>query len=92
MGQNFVDRFSLLHFAAGVIAYFFGIPLGIWVLIHIIFEIVENTPFGIHFINTYLNSIWPGGKDAADSFLNSLGDVFFSTIGWISGYLVSHWK
>jgi hypothetical protein len=82
MGAQFVDAYSLLHFAVGVVVRHWSMPLWLFILLHILFELVENTKYGMHFINTYL-TIWPGGKPAADSILNSVGDTIFSAIGWI---------
>jgi len=82
MGERFVDKYSLLHFASGIIAYFFGIPLLIWILLHISFEILENRNDSIYFIDKYL-FFWPGGKKFADSTINSIGDTFFAVAGWL---------
>jgi hypothetical protein len=87
MGTYFFDQYSILHMASGIIAYFFGIKLEQWIIIHILFEYVENTSYGINFINLYLKNIWPGGKDKKDTFLNSMvGDNFFAIIGWCIAY------
>lgn len=81
MGLRAIDQFSLLHFAAGILAYFWGLP-AIWTLIlHIVFEWVENTKVGMKFINEYF-PIWPGGKPYADSLLNQFTDTVFTMIGW----------
>ena len=74
MGYRIFDQYSLLHFSVGVIAYFWGIDYMLLLLLHIIFEIVENTPTGIHFINKYLY-FWPGGKPEPDSSINQIGDI-----------------
>jgi hypothetical protein len=83
MGQTTFDQFSLLHFASGIIAYFWGLPFVWWVVIHAVFEIVENTKIGMQFINKYFTA-WPGGKQHPDSFMNSMiGDNISSIVGWI---------
>jgi hypothetical protein len=94
MSQVFTDEFSLLHFATGIVAYFLGIPLGWWFLLHATFELFEDTHTGVRIINKLFGKIWPGGgKKVPDSFLNSeLGDNFYAVLGWIfsnkiSGYL-----
>ena len=88
MGLYFVDQYSLLHFAAGIVAYFFYIPLTTWILIHIIFEYIENTKVGIYISNNFF-PFWPGSKRCPDSFINSsLGDNFFAILGWIVAYYV----
>ena len=60
---------------------FWGITLKASVIIHIIFEIVENTTFGISMINKFY--YWPGGKTHADSVTNSIGDTVFFISGWV---------
>lgn len=85
MGLNFIDQYSYLHFASGIIAYFFDISLLYWLIIHTVFEIMENTENGIFIINKYL-TFWPGGKPYKDSFINSVGDTLFSILGWYSAY------
>jgi hypothetical protein len=86
MGNNFTDRFSLLHFATGIIAYFFGVPLLFWILLHTTFEILENMPDGVSFLDNYI-FFWPGGKKAPDSIINITGDTFYAILGW----LVADW-
>jgi hypothetical protein len=86
--MNVFDEFSLIHFAAGIIAYFWGVPFVGWMIFHIIFEYIENTKLGTHFINTYL-SFWPGGKHTKESFMNSMiGDNIAAAIGWMFASLV----
>ena len=82
-----MDQYSLLHFATGVLAYFWGMPLWTYALLHIVFELTENTTQGIHFINEYI-PIWPGGKPAPDSPLNQIGDIVFGVFGWASSILL----
>lgn len=86
MGIYFFDQYSILHLAVGIVMYFLGVALNNWIIIHIIFEIVENTETGILFINNYLRSFWPGGKERADEPINSIGDCVFGIIGWFIGY------
>jgi hypothetical protein len=85
MGILLFDQYSYLHFAVGVVIYFNGISLKNWIIIHIIFELIENTQFGIHFINKYL-TYWPGGKPKSDTVVNSIGDILCGIVGWISAY------
>ena len=86
MGINLFDQYTYLHFAAGIGAYFWDISLINWIILHIIFEIIENTKIGIKFINNF--KYWPGGKNYADSGINSLGDTIGAIIGWLSAYLL----
>ena len=61
MGELLFDKYSALHFLSGYVAYHFYVPLIIWIIIHIIFEILENTNTGMYIITNYIK-IWPGGK------------------------------
>jgi hypothetical protein len=90
MGLHFADQYSLLHYAIGVIAYFWNIPFSLTIIIHTLFEIVENTKFGMGIINKYFvqnrRFSWPGGKNIRDSFINNVGDTIFSAVGWLSAH------
>ena len=88
MGKFIFDQFTYLHFASGIIAYFWGLPIYVWFILHTIFEILENTKFGIKLINKIF--FWPGGKPKADSFINIVGDTIGAMIGWGSAYLVDN--
>lgn len=85
MGNRLLDQYSLLHFASGVIAYFLGLEFKTWSILHIIFEIVENSPMGISFINNYL-TFWPGGKPESDAIVNQFGDTIAALLGWACAY------
>lgn len=84
MGQYFIDQYSLLHFAVGIVAYFWDISILMLLLIHIVFEILENTTTGMGIINTI--KLWPGGKPTADSIINQVGNTISSVIGWYTAY------
>jgi hypothetical protein len=83
MGTRFADAYSLLHFAVGVIARHWNVSFWLLTIIHIVFEVAENTATGMRLINHYI-TMWPGGKPEADSVLNSVGDTVFSAIGWVA--------
>lgn len=85
MGNGLFDQFTYLHFAVGIIAYFWNISLLNWFILHTIFELVENTKIGISIINKYI-TFWPGGKPKSDSFTNMIGDTLGTIIGWLSAY------
>jgi len=85
MGNKFIDQYSYLHFASGIIAYFWNINLIKWFLIHLSFELTENTNTGVNFINKYL-FFWPGGKPYSDYPINILGDNISAIFGWLSAY------
>jgi hypothetical protein len=86
MGLRAFDQYSLLHFAVGVLAYFWSISFFITIVIHILFEFIENTPVGMNLINTYFLEWWPGGKTHPDNLLNSTSDTIFTGIGWLVSY------
>jgi hypothetical protein len=83
MGKYIFDQFTFLHFSVGVIIYFWGINLSTWVIIHTLFEILENTNYGMFFINNYL-TLWPGNKPISDTFINSFGDTIGAVFGWLT--------
>ena len=82
MGYYFIDKYSLLHFGVGILWNYIGLDLISLIILHTLFELVENTKIGIRFINNYL-TIWPGGKEHPDSIVNSVSDIIFSVLGWI---------
>ena len=85
MGNQFLDQYSLLHFASGVVAYHWGVPAPLWLVAHVGFEFVENTQGGMDFINRSL-TWWPGGKPRADSLTNIMGDTASAMVGWFAAY------
>ena len=87
MGHTVFDQYSYLHFASGIICYFWGFSLKALFILHVIFELVENSSWGIHFINNNIY-FWPGGKPRADAIVNQISDVIFSLIGWLSAYYI----
>lgn len=84
MGTQMMDQYTYLHLASGIIVYFFGIDIISWLVIHTIFEYLENTKLGMRLINSF--HYWPGGKTYADSFQNIFGDTVGSMLGWVSAY------
>jgi hypothetical protein len=96
MGSALLDQYSLLHAAVGVLAYFWNVPLWIATVIHVAFEIIENTQWGIRIINTYMIETglfgspvkvgWPGEKRRADSLLNQTGDTVTFVLGWVAAW------
>ena len=51
MGKYFTDKFSLLHFANGVVIYYWNVSFLTWFVLHLIYEYVENSEYGITVIN-----------------------------------------
>ena len=85
MGFQFFDQYTYLHFAVGIIVYFWNISLLNWVIFHTVFEILENTQMGLNIINQYI-VFWPGGKQKSDTIINNIGDTVGAVLGWLSAY------
>jgi hypothetical protein len=85
MGNTLFDHYTYLHFAVGIVCYFWDISLLNLCILHTIFELLENTPLGMNIINKYI-PFWPGGKPESDSLLNSIGDTIGCIIGWLTAY------
>ena len=86
MGTYFTDKYSLLHFANGVIAYYWNISFILWFILHLLYEYIENTQQGIKIINKI--KLWPGGKENPDTIINNIGDQFYGMLGWIFTYFI----
>lgn len=84
MGKAWLDEYTPLHVAVGVIAYYWGVSLINLTLLHIVFELLENTEKGMELIRSF--PLWPGGKTHADSWNNQVSDVIASGIGWLFSY------
>ncbi len=82
MGFALYDQYSLLHFSMGVIAFFWGMSMETWIIINIIYEMLENTQLGYKLIRDRIKQ-WPGGKPSPDSKLNSVMDIIFGIIGYL---------
>lgn len=79
MGDGIIDKYSLLHFCVGVVAYHWSIGFVPWIILNIIFEIVENTYSIV--VNTIPN--YPGAKPKPDKIINSISDIIMCTMGWL---------
>ena len=89
MGTILFDQYSLLHFAVGIVAYFWGVSFSTIFMIHLLFELSENTNLGMKIINQHL-PLWPGGKPYPDSILNMLGDTIANSTGWYCAYVLDN--
>jgi hypothetical protein len=87
MGVFLLDQYTYLHFATGIIGYFWGISFSNFIILHTIFEFIENSDIGKNFINYYL-TYWPGGKPYIDTHINILGDTIGALIGWLSAKIL----
>ena len=88
MGIKIIDKYSLLHYAWGIIINYWGIALIPFIAFHILFEIFENSKIGIMFIDEFI-TFWPGGKKRRDTILNMMSDTLFATFGWITANYVN---
>lgn len=88
MGLLLFDQYTYLHFATGIMFYFWGFKILDVFIIHTIFEILENSNMGLYIINNYF-TFWPGGKPKSDSIINMVGDTIGVTIGWYSAYYLN---
>lgn len=80
MGIYWIDQFSLLHMAVGIIFYFWNVSWQMTLFLHIVYEWIENTEEGMLIINRLW--VWPGGKPYADTMTNRISDTLFCLIGW----------
>ena len=87
MGKHLFDKYTYLHFATGVVIYYWGVSFLNFFILHTIFEITENTQTGVHIIDNYI-TFWPGGKLAPDSIKNQIGDTIGALLGWLSAALI----
>jgi len=81
MGIYFTDKYSLLHFASGIIAYYWNITIFYWFIFHAMYEVIENRPTVVKMIDRI--PLWPGGKKSPDKIINSIGDQFYAILGWL---------
>ena len=86
MGTAVLDSYSYLHFAVGIVLYYWDIDFILFLIGNILFEVGENSNIGMKLINKF--PFWPGGKSHADSFQNSVSDVIFGVIGYVSAIFV----
>ena len=82
MGAAIIDKYTILHFSVGIIFRYLGFNIVSLLIAHTVFEILENSKTGMVIINKYFK-LWPGGKPAQDSTINSISDIFFSLLGWV---------
>tara|TARA_B100000686_G_C16759324_1_gene957624 strand:+ start:1280 stop:1582 length:303 start_codon:yes stop_codon:yes gene_type:complete len=87
MGHKLFDQYTYLHFAVGIVIYYWHISLRDFIILHTIFEIFENTQMGMDLINKYI-VFWPGGKYKSDTIINMTGDTLGAILGWLSAYFL----
>tara|TARA_Y100000590_G_scaffold465618_1_gene638409 strand:- start:3322 stop:3600 length:279 start_codon:yes stop_codon:yes gene_type:complete len=89
MGKKLFDQYTYLHFAVGIVSFYWDISLKKLIMIHTFFEILENTEIGMKIINQI--EYWPGGKLYSDSFINMVGDTIGVIVGWYTASLVNNY-
>lgn len=82
------DQYSLLHFATGVVAYFWHVPFWLWVVLNLLFELFENSAWGMGIIAKI--SVFPGGQPRPDTLPNLVCDIISCLIGWGVGYFFDY--
>ena len=80
--HDFFDQYSVLHFATGVTAYFWGVGPWVWVLGHLAWEGFENSGVGLKLVNRFWH--WPGRKGPMkqDTLANTIGDNISAQAGY----------
>ena len=89
MGKKLFDQYTYLHFAVGIVSFYWDVSLKNLIMIHTFFEILENTEIGMKIINQI--EYWPGGKLYSDSLINMVGDTIGVIIGWYTASLVNNY-
>ena len=86
MGFALLDEYSLLHFASGIVLYYWNFSLTQTILGHSAFELFENSDGGMRFINDYFYyNQTKLLKTEPDNITNMFGD----TMSCIAGYMVA---
>ena len=89
MIKKFFDKNSFIHVFVGSLAYTWGFSIYKLLIIHILFEIAENTSHGLFIANQYFY-VWPNGERKAESITNIIGDIISAIFGWfLADYIFS---
>ena len=78
--MNIIDRYTYLHFAAGISMYYTKFNFITSLTIHFVMQYIKTM--------SIFKSITVFGELKRDSFLNYIGDVVAISIGWYSAYLL----
>ena len=76
MNHSWYDQFTYLHFASGVLFFFWKMKLQQVVVLHLLFQCVDF--------------LWWKKKFDKKFFFNFLGDNAATIIGWYSAFLVNN--
>ena len=95
MGKRLFDQYSFLHFCVGGTMFYLNMSFLTGIILHTVFEFLENTGYGMNFINKYFSRKgffrWPGEKNYADLFINNIGDTISFIIGWFSASIIYYY-
>jgi len=83
-----VTVWSGVHFVVGIIAWLVGLQLWTWIALHVTWEIIENSTYGIAFFSHVGEcaakmarfKLW--GTYGGDSIANTYIDTAFAVVGW----------
>jgi len=75
--QNMFDPYSIAHAGSGVVARSLKLSLLETIVLHTIFEIVENNYLKFH---PTVKKIFP--DPSKDTLINSIGDTISISVGW----------
>lgn len=77
--RGFFDQWMWLHMAVGACAHWVGVKEGVYVSMHVVYELLSNTETGMEVLREI--PFWPP-KEEKDEVLNMVGDPFWGWIGW----------
>lgn len=75
--KRMFDPYSLAHAGAGVAAKSVGLSLGSTILLHSVFELLENEYLKFHPI---VKKVFP--DPSKDTLVNMIGDTISVAVGW----------
>ena len=99
--KKFFSGFSLIHFLCGMIAYQIDLSFNLYLVLHLLFEVVENYmirhPFWYklwlkleYYMFKYVPQLFGLEVDwehyEGDSLSNSIGDTIYGCLGWLFMY------
>lgn len=79
-----ITKYSIGHFLLGIIWRIFSKNEKLFLFLHSLFEIIENTPFGLEFFQR--NTVWT--EYTGDSLGNSIFDIIFGQLGFYIADLI----
>ena len=82
--NNAITFMSILHMLSGIIGHRIGLKFYQFLILHTIWELFENTKYGILITNWFIKYIYRLNNTVynGDSILNLLFDFIFAIIGY----------